>query len=228
MSRRRHTHDRHPYDVARTVLGPPVRTCFPAHVTGLEHLPLEGPVVIAPNHLSIMDSIILAAVLPRRLSFIAKVEHFDDWRSGWAMRLTGQIPLDRGNGLAAGRALGSAGDVLRAGGAVVIYPEGTRSRDGKLHRGNSGPARLAVAHGVPVVPVGLIGTPAVHAPGERLPHPFRRVEVRVGEPVLDVAEPLPRRRRIARLTDDVMLAIAGLSGQELAEDWHRHERVTAA
>lgn len=218
---------RHPYDIARSVLGPPLRRCFPAEVDGLAHLPVRGPVVLAPNHLSIMDSIILAAVIPRRLSFIAKVEHFDDWRSGWAMRMTGQIPLRRGNGLAAARALDDAGRVLATGGAVAIYPEGTRSRDGRIHRGNPGPARLAVRHGVPVVPVGLIGTSDVHAPGEKLPHPFREVTVRIGAPLIDVDDGAGRRERTARLTDALMCAIADLSGQQRADDWH-HDRRPAA
>lgn len=219
------TTERHPYDVARSILGPPLRRCFPARVEGLHRLPTEGPVVLAPNHLSIMDSIILASVVPRRMSFIAKIEHFEDWRSGWAMRLTGQIPLDRGNGLAAGRALADAGRVLSEGGVVTIYPEGTRSRDGKLHHGNTGPARLAVGHGVPVIPIGLIGTPEVHAPGESLPHLFREVTVRVGAPIVpDPDDRRPRRKRIGSLTDQVMQSIADLSGQECAADWYRHEQ----
>lgn len=210
----------HPYDVAKTLLGPSLRLWFPARVEGIHHLPADGPVVLAPNHVSIMDSIILATVVPRRIAFVAKAEHFEDWRSGWALRLTGQIGVHRGGGMAIGRAMASAAAVLNDGGAVGIYPEGTRSRDGRLHRGNSGPAWLALATGAPIVPIGLIGTAAVHAPGEALPHPFRTATVRFGPPVLppDDASGNARHLRDA-LTDAVMHSIAELSGQELGDDW---------
>jgi 1-acyl-sn-glycerol-3-phosphate acyltransferase len=218
----------HPYDVAKRLLGPSLRTAFPVRVAGLDHLPRRGPVVLAPNHVSIMDSIILALAVPRRITFIAKVEHFDDWRSGWALRLTGQIPLQRGNGVAAVRALAAAGNVLAEGGVVGIYPEGARSRDGKLQRGNSGPARLALKHGAPIVPVGLVGTAAVHAPGEPWPHPFRPASVRFGTPLQpptgDATRPL--LAAITALTEDVMEAIAGLSGQERTDD--RTSQLSAA
>lgn len=209
------------YDVAKRLLGPAIRASFPARVEGLDHVPTRGPVVLAPNHVSIMDSIILASVVPRRLTFVAKAEHFEDWRSGWALRATGQIPVCRGSGMAIGRAMAAARTVLTDGGALAIYPEGARSRDGKLHAGNSGPAWLALATGAPIVPIGLVGTAAVHAPGEPLPHPFRRTAVRFGTPILPApvdagATPLAAR---AALTDAVMDAIAALSGQELAEDW---------
>lgn len=209
------------YDIAKRVLGPPLRACFPARVEGLEHVPRRGPVVLAPNHVSIMDSIILASVVPRRLTFVAKAEHFDDWRSGWALRLTGQIPVLRGSGMAIGRAMAAARKVLTEGGALAIYPEGTRSRDGKLHVGNSGPAWLAMATGAPIVPIGLVGTAAVHAPGEPLPHPFRRATVRFGAPVLAPVGDAAANPQVARadLTAVVMSAIAALSGQDLADDW---------
>jgi len=208
-----------PYGVANRLLGPPLRRCFPAVVEGLHHVPRTGPVVLAPNHVSIMDSIILATVVPRRITFIAKAEHFDDWRSGWALRLTGQIAVRRGGGMAVGRALDAARRVLTGGGVIGVFPEGTRSRDGKLHPGNEGPAWLALATNAPIVPVGLVGTADVHAPGESLPHPFRAATVRFGTPVLPPSEPGDPRVLRAALTDALMEAIAELSGQELADDW---------
>ena len=205
-----------PYLLAKRALGPPLRVCFPARVEGLEHLPPSGPVVLAPNHRSLIDSIVLAQVVPRRITFIAKAEHFDDWRSGWAMRLTGQIRLERGRATAIGRVLAAAGAVLSSGGAVGIYPEGTRSRDGRLQQGNDGPAWLATTHDVPIVPVGLVGTADVHAPGEPLPHPFREMLVRFGRPIRAGERDGVHDRRAARaaLTEEVMAAIAELSGQE--------------
>lgn len=207
------------YGVAKRLLGPPLGLCFPVRVEGLAHVPTYGPVVLAPNHRSIVDSILLANVVPRQITFVAKVEHFDDWRSGWAMRLTNQIPVRRDSAMAAGRALAAAGRVLADGGVIGIFPEGTRSRDGLLHAGNDGPAWLALRHHVPIVPVGLIGTDAVHAPGELLPHPFRAARVRFGSPI--VATAVERRadehRGRALLTERVMAAIADLCGQERAD-----------
>ena len=209
-----------PYLVAKRLIGAPLSMCFPARVDGLDNVPTTGPVVLAPNHVSIMDSIVLANVVPRRITFVAKAEHFADWRSGWALRLTGQICLERGKATAIGRALSSAGAVLSGGGAIGIYPEGTRSRDGRLHTGNDGPAWLATTHGAPIVPVGLVGTADVHAPGETLPHPFREVLVRFGRPIVAKERAASRDRRAARaaLTEEVMAAIAELSGQERVDE----------
>lgn len=207
------------YDTVKAVLGPPLRLCFPMRVEGLHHVPRAGPVVLAPNHLSIMDSIVLPLALPRRITFIAKSEHFDDWRSNWVMRLSGQIRLQRDGGMAVGMALAEAAGVLGTGGVVGIYPEGTRSRDGKLHAGNDGPAWLAMKAGAPIVPVGLVGTNAVHAPGEALPHLFRAATVRFGQPILPPRPPSGGARAArAALTSEIMSAIATLSGQEIAAD----------
>jgi 1-acyl-sn-glycerol-3-phosphate acyltransferase len=139
------------------------------------------------------------------------------------LQLSGQIRLDRDGGMAVYRALAAAAEVLAGGGAVGVYPEGARSRDGKLHAGNDGPAWLALKTGAPIVPVGLIGTDAVHAPGEAVPHLFRSVTVRFG-PAITAPPPAPGRARTARaaLTDEVMAAIAALSGQELADDMSAH------
>lgn len=208
-----------PYSIAKKVIGAPLRVCLPARVEGLDNVPATGPVVLAPNHRSLIDSIVLAQVVPRRITFIAKAEHFDDWRSGWAMRLTGQLRLERGKAPSVMRVLAAAGGVLDEGGAVGIYPEGTRSRDGRLHHGNDGPAWLATTHAAPIVPVGLVGTADVHAPGEPLPHPFRAVVVRFGEPIepRGCGSRKDRHEVRAALTEQVMTAIAALSGQERAE-----------
>jgi 1-acyl-sn-glycerol-3-phosphate acyltransferase len=185
-------------------------------VEGLEQLPPSGPFVLAANHRSFMDSIFLALVIPRPITFIAKAEYFDKWPTAWIFRASGQIPLRRGVGSKADQALTAARDVLAENGVVGIYPEGTRSRDGLLHRGNTGPARLALKSGAPIVPVGLVGTDAVQPPGDVLPRPFRPVTIRIGTPhrvpdadAVDNARPVLRRA-----TDQLMQSIAGLSGQQ--------------
>ena len=203
------------YRMAKAVVAPVLRTCFRVRVEGLHHLPQQGPVILAANHLSFMDSIFLGMVTPCPISFMAKAEYFEKRRTAWIFRATGQIPLRRGSGAAADQAMSEARDVLGEGGAVGIYPEGTRSRDGKLARGKTGPARLALASGAPIVPVGLAGTEAVQAPGKLLPRPFRTVTVRFGPPRrVRLIEGDSVRARLREATDNLMEAIASLSGQQ--------------
>jgi 1-acyl-sn-glycerol-3-phosphate acyltransferase len=202
--------------VARPVLGTVLRGCYQIEVSGLDDVPDDTAVILAANHRSFMDSMFLPLVWPRHITFIAKSEYWAHWSTRWFFQGTGQIPLQRGLGRAASEALEAARAVLDRGGTVGIYPEGTRSRDGKLHRGNTGPARLALASGAPIVPVGLVGTAAVQAPGERLPHLFRRVEVRFGLPQwVRPAEEANDRVVLRDATDRLMRTIAGLCGQQL-------------
>jgi 1-acyl-sn-glycerol-3-phosphate acyltransferase len=203
------------YRTAKTVLGPILRRCWDIRVEGLDHIPDRGPFVVAANHRSFMDSIFLALVIPRPITFIAKSEYFEKWQTAWIFRASGQIPLRRGLGSAAGQALTAARDVLAEDGVVGIYPEGTRSRDGLLHRGNTGPARLALTSGAPIVPIGLMGTQAVQAPGEVIPHPFRPVTVRIGTPHhLSQPENARSNRPVLRqATDELMRSIADLCEQ---------------
>ncbi|MDG6104980.1 1-acyl-sn-glycerol-3-phosphate acyltransferase [Dactylosporangium aurantiacum] len=175
-------------------------------VEGLHHVPRHGAVVIAGNHLSFYDSVVIPLVVPRRVVFLAKAEYFDRGRlRRWWFRTTGAVPVRRGDAPAARAALDTALDVLAAGGAFGIYPEGTRSRDGRLYRGRTGVAWLALTAGVPVVPVALTGTGAL---------PRRaRITVRFGAPLRCTGLPGDARARRAA-TDEVMDAIAALSGQE--------------
>jgi 1-acyl-sn-glycerol-3-phosphate acyltransferase len=203
------------YRMAKTALGPILRHCWDIRVEGLDRLPENGPFVVAANHRSFMDSIFLALVIPRPVTFIAKSEYFEKWQTAWIFRASGQIPLRRGVGSAAGQALTAAREVLAENGVVGIYPEGTRSRDGLLHRGNTGPARLALTSGAPIVPVGLVGTDAIQAPGEVLPHPFRPVTVRIGTPQhLSRPDTKDSNRPVLRqATDQLMQSIAHLCEQ---------------
>ena len=186
-------------------------------VEGLERVPRTGPVILAANHLSLVDPVLLSAVVPRPVTYVAKAEWWT--RPGLRGRAMGrfmtaihQVPIDRSGGRAADSALAAARGVLAAGGVFGIFPEGTRSPDGLLHRGRTGVARIALATGVPVVPVGLVGTGQLLAPGSAR---FRRVRptVRFGEPVVVAAEPAAGQVRAREVTDQVMAAVAALSGQ---------------
>jgi 1-acyl-sn-glycerol-3-phosphate acyltransferase len=212
--------DRGVYQLTKALVGSALRRCYQVDVRGLAHLPERGPMVLAANHRSFMDSIFLAVVTPRPITFIAKAEYWESWRTAWMFRATGQIPLRRDSARRAHEAMVSAGRVLAGQGVIGMYPEGTRSRDGGLHPGNTGAARLAQASGAPIVPVGLIGTEAVQAPDEPLPHLFRPVSVRFGSPhhLATANEPRRRKAELRGATDRLMHAIAELSGQEYLAD----------
>jgi 1-acyl-sn-glycerol-3-phosphate acyltransferase len=184
-------------------------------------VPREGPAILAANHRSFLDSIFLPLVVRRRLTFVAKAEYFDNPKTAWFFRGVGQIPIRREGGNASQRALASAAEVLAGGGVFGIYPEGTRSRDGYTHRGHTGIARLALGAGVPVVPVGLIGTDEVQPVDKKLPRVNKPVSVRFGEPLA------PDRYRgrdddglvLREFTDEVMYEICQLSGYEYLDTY---------
>jgi 1-acyl-sn-glycerol-3-phosphate acyltransferase len=198
------------YRLAKALLSRPMRKAYDIEVDGDARLP-DGPVVLAANHRSFMDSIFLALVVDRAVSFLAKAEYFDRRRTAWLFRSTGQIPLRRGNPAGARRAMGEALGVLDQGGVVGVYPEGTRSRDGMLHRGNLGPAKLAATSGASIVPVGLLGTDKVQAPEQRLPRLRQPVAVRFGQPIRP--QPSTDRAHLREVTDEMMGNIADLCGQ---------------
>lgn len=160
-----------------------------------------------------MDSIFLALVVNRPVSFLAKAEYFNRRRTAWIFRSTGQIPLSRGDPAGARRAIDAALGVLARGGVVGVYPEGTRSRDGMLHRGNLGPARLAATSGAPILPIGLVGTDQVQAPDQRLPRMGKRVAVRFGKPVGLRPQSASSRAQLRDATDEIMADIADLCEQ---------------
>lgn len=200
------------YRLAKALLNRPLRRLYDVEVEGDARLP-DGPVVLAANHRSFMDSVFLALVVDRSVSFLAKAEYFDRRLTAWMFRWTGQIPLRRGDPAGARRAIDAALGVLARGGVVGVYPEGTRSRDGMLHRGNLGPARLAATSGAPIVPVGLLGTDKVQAPDERLPHVGKRVTVRFGQPIGLDQQAASHRAQLRCVTDEMMADIADLCGQ---------------
>lgn len=200
------------YRVAKRLLARPLRASFDLAIEGAANVPSVGPCIVVANHRSFMDSIFLASVLERPLTFLAKAEYWDNPRTAWLFKATGQIPVRRGSPAGARLAMDAASKVLLRGGAIGLYPEGTRSRDGQLKAGNLGAARLAIATGAPIIPVGLIGTDAVQAPDQRVPRMGRRVEMRIGAPILQLATDNPRAQAV-ELTHSMMREIARLCGQ---------------
>ena len=204
------------YPVAKAIITPVFRFSWRFHVEGLENVPTEGPALICPNHTSVLDSFFVPAVLPRRITYVGKAEYMDDWKTKHLFPAMGMIPIDRGGGSASERALSAAQRVLERGELFGIYPEGTRSRDGVLHRGHTGPARLALRTGAPLIPVGIRGSREIMPPEAKYPTPFRPVVIRFGRPV-DVTKYQDRandRLILRQIIDEVMFAIRELSGQE--------------
>jgi 1-acyl-sn-glycerol-3-phosphate acyltransferase len=204
-------------------LGPVLRLVFRPEVSGLEHVPTEGPAILASNHLSYADWLFMPLTINRKVTFVAKAEYFTTpGFKGWLQKTffsgAGQVPIDRSGADAAAGALMSAKKVLGEGDLFGIYPEGTRSHDGKLYRGKTGVARLAIETGVPVIPVAVVGTDIVAPPGKKFGH-WTRPVVRFGKP-LDFSryEGLENDRFILRsATDEIMYEIMRLSGQEYVD-----------
>jgi 1-acyl-sn-glycerol-3-phosphate acyltransferase len=198
----------------KVTLTPPFHLLWRVKVDGRVNVPTSGPVILAPNHRSFMDSMFLPLVVRRRVTFVAKAEYFDNWKTRWFFRGAGQIPIRREGGSASERALETAQEVLAAGGVFAIYPEGTRTRDGKLHRGHTGVARLALETGAPIIPVGLIGTDEVQGTDRIRPRLFRTVTVSFGAP-LDLRRhaQVERDRLVLRdIADELMYEIQVLTG----------------
>src|SRR5205814_6122720 len=160
------------YWVVKAILTPVFRFFFRVKVEGLEHVPAEGGAILAGNHLAVFDSFFLPLVIKRRVTFVAKAEYFEDKKTAWFFRAVGQIPIKRGGGSASMRALESAKEVLAAGGLFGIYPEGTRSPDGRLYKGHTGVARLAVQTRAPVLAVAMVGTSEAQPIGQAMPKLF--------------------------------------------------------
>jgi len=208
------------YRVIKAILTPAFRLSFRIRATGRENIPPVGGIIIAANHQAFCDSLFLPFVVPRRVTFVAKAEYFQSWKTRRFFRAIGQIPMERSGGSASSQALDEASALLKAGGCVGIYPEGTRPPDERLHRGRTGVARLALATGCPVVPVGIRGTRAVQPIGARMLRPFKTVEVAFGEP-LDLCARYGHRMGdplvLRQATDDLMWEIRQLSGQEYVD-----------
>jgi 1-acyl-sn-glycerol-3-phosphate acyltransferase len=217
------------YEVVHAVVPPAAKLIWRPHVEGLENVPSTGPVIVASNHLSFADSIVIPFVVPRRVAFLAKRDYFTGtgvkgaliraWFEG-----IGMVPVDRDDSKSALDSLNVALEVLASGEAFGIYPEGARSRDGRLYRGRTGAAHLALTSGAPVLPVGLIGTEKLQPIGAKVPR-LVRVTVRFGRPMdfrgrLDGVPPGRARREV---TDEIMSAIGSLSGQEPSGEYNERQ-----
>ena len=192
-------------------------------ISGAEHVPASGPAIIASNHLSVIDSAVLPLAAPRPIAFLAKAEYFTGrglkaWATRSVFTALDAIPVDRSNGRAALVALDAAEEVLAGGRLFGIYPEGTRSPDGRLYRGRPGVARLALRTGAPVIPVGISGTDRMQPRGRRLPRPAR-VRVHFGPPLTFAEYQGKEGNRVAQraIMDEIMRAIHALSGQEYVD-----------
>lgn len=205
------------------LLGPLLKGIFRPTVEGAQHVPEQGPAILASNHLSVADWLFMPLVIPRRVTFVAKAEYFNT--PGLKGRLqkaffsgAGQVPIDRSSGSAAAGALETGLRILRSGELFGIYPEGTRSPDGRLYKGKTGIARIALESGAPVIPVGVIGTDVI-APQGKLFGRIIRPHVRFGEPIdFSRYEGMQDDRFVLRsITDEVMYEIMLLSGQEYVD-----------
>ncbi|MEE4543803.1 lysophospholipid acyltransferase family protein [Streptomyces sp. V4-01] len=204
-------------------LGPLLKLLFRPRIEGMENVPESGAAIVAGNHLSFSDHFLMPAILPRRITFLAKAEYFTG--PGLKGRLTaaffrsaGQIPVDRSGGKASQSAIGAGLEVLGRGELLGIYPEGTRSHDGRLYRGRTGVAVMAVRAGVPVIPCAMVGTFELQPPGRKLPR-IGRVTIRFGRPLeFSRFAGMDEQRAVVRaVTDEIMYEILGMSGQEYVD-----------
>jgi len=193
---------------------------FRPKVRGLRNVPTRGPVIIASNHLSFSDSIFMPLVVPRKVTFLAKSEYFTSpGPKGFIKKLTfialGQVPVDRSGGRRSEAALITGLKVLADGDCLGIYPEGTRSPDGRLYKGRTGIARLAIESGAPVIPVAMFNTDKIQPTGKVIPH-VKRVEMSFGKPMYFQGDPTDLEL-LRDVTDEIMNAIQAMSGQEYVD-----------
>jgi 1-acyl-sn-glycerol-3-phosphate acyltransferase len=208
------------YRFLRTTLPPMVMPYFKVTVEGLEHVPTHGAAVVAGNHLSFIDSIVLALSLPRPLYYLGKAEYWESARTRWLVAGAGVVPVFRDGGDKGEGSLRAGVELLRRGQLLGIYPEGTRSPDGRLYRGKTGPVRMALEAQVPVVPFGIIGSDVAMPQDRRV---IRRapITLRFGRP-LDLSRYHERRTDplvLRSATDEVMYEIMLLSGQEYVDEY---------
>lgn len=207
--------------IAVSVMRPVFKLCWRINIVGLDNVPWDGPAILAPNHTSVIDSFFLPVTLPRCITFVGKAEYLDDWKTRRLFPALGMIPIDRSGGDSSQRALDAAADLLKRGQLFGIYPEGTRSRSGFLHKGHTGAARLAVTTGAPIVPVGILGTRRIQPPEASFPRPFMPAEIRFGRPIwpADSERVSDTRMRLRQMTDELMFEIRALTGQHYVNSY---------
>ncbi|MCA1830264.1 MAG: 1-acyl-sn-glycerol-3-phosphate acyltransferase [Actinobacteria bacterium] len=219
------------YRAIKTSLGAAMNRLYRVEVEGLHNVPADGSGIVAANHISFVDSLFIPMVIPRRVTYLAKAEYWDSWKTRWFFDLVGQIPVRRDDSAKALAALEAGLRVLNKGGLLGIYPEGTRSPDGCLYRGKTGVARMAAEADCPVIPVGLVGTREIMPKEAKLPNFRGAVTLRFGEPMRvskDEVDDGPLALRT--FVDSLMYEIRRLSGQEYRDEYagKKRERVTVA
>jgi 1-acyl-sn-glycerol-3-phosphate acyltransferase len=205
------------YRAIKAVLGGVMNKAYRITVEGLENVPVVGNGIIAANHISFVDSLFIPLAIPRRVTYLAKAEYWDSWKTKWFFELVGQIPVRRGDSKKAQAALESGMTVLGRSGLLGIYPEGTRSPDGCLYRGKTGVARMAAEANAPVIPVGLVGTREIMPKDRKMPHARGDVTIRFGKPRKVEASDDPLALRA--FVDELMFDIRELSGQDYRDEY---------
>ncbi len=209
----------------RRVLNPAVTRLWDIEMTGYDRLPVDGPAILCPNHISFFDSAILTFTLPRNISFVGKAEYMDSWKTKFIFPAMGMIPIDRSGGGKSDAALDAARVVLERGELFGIYPEGTRSRNGNLHKGRTGAARLAMQIGCPIYPVGIVGTDQIQPPGARAPKLRKSCAVHIGRPIKPERYANRGAEHLAwrSMMDEVMYEIREMTGQQYVHHYHGQE-----
>ncbi|QIQ05988.1 lysophospholipid acyltransferase family protein [Streptomyces liangshanensis] len=222
------------YVLKYVLLGPLLRLLFRPRIEGLEHIPADGPAIVAGNHLSFSDHFLMPAILKRRITFLAKAEYFTGpgvrgRLTAFFFRSAGQIPVDRSGKEAGQAAIREGLGVLAEDELLGIYPEGTRSHDGRLYKGKVGVAVMAIKGRAPVVPCAMVGTFEIQPPGQKVPR-IKQVTIRFGEPMdFSRYEGLEDQKAAIRaVTDEIMYAILELSGQEYVDRYAADVKAEAA
>ncbi len=206
----------------RKVGAPLVTRLWDIELSGFDRLPIEGPAILCPNHISFLDSAFLTFTLPRNISFVGKAEYMDSWKTKFLFPAMGMIPIDRSGGAKSSAALDAAEAVLKRGELFGIYPEGTRSRNGTLGKGRTGAARLAMTVGCPIYPVGIIGTDEIQPPDAKAPKLGKKAQIKIGRPIKPerYLNRGPEHLAWRSMIDEVMFEIRELTGQEYVNRYH--------
>src|SRR3954470_5511799 len=207
--------------IKHVFLGPLLKVLYRPKARGLENMPADGPVIFAANHVSFMDSLFIPLVLKRRVVYLGKSDYFDSAKTRWFFKMVNVIPVKRDGGTAGEAAIRAGARELRKGLVVGIYPEGTRSPDGRLYRGKTGVARMALLANAPVVPVGVFGTRDLQPPDRKMPKLSGRVQVVFGKPLsFERFAGQERDRFVLRsVTDEILYEIMMITGQEYVDEY---------
>ena len=216
--------------VKHVFLGPLLKLLYRPKARGLENVPAEGPIILAANHVSFMDSLFIPLVLKRRVVYLGKSDYFDSAKTRWFFKLVNVIPVKRDGGTAGEAAIRAGVRELEKGLVVGIYPEGTRSPDGRLYRGKTGVARMAILANAPVIPVGVFGTRELQPPDRKMPKLSGRIQIVFGKPLsFERFAGQDRDRFVLRsVTDEVLYEIMMITGQEYVDEYASRVKAEAA